>query len=72
MRVFVGFRIGINDSLRRLHNDLCKASWANMHVVKPQNYHITILFIGNFEEKKMSVLTNVLNEVSGAILTSDI
>jgi len=67
MRAFIALELseGIRTELLRLQDELKKAG-ANVKWVIPDNIHLTLKFLGNIDESRLSEIENVLRPIADA------
>lgn len=64
MRTFIAIELPskIKESLANVQNKL-KATGADVKWVEPQNIHLTLKFLGEIDDKKLSRIAEIMNEI---------
>ncbi|QDT50351.1 2'-5'-RNA ligase [Symmachiella dynata] len=63
LRTFLAFRIAANPKLQRVHADLGELG-RSVRPVVPENWHVTLKFLGDTQESMIAPLTAILEEAA--------
>lgn len=62
-RGFIAIDLQISEEIKKMQNEL-KESGANLKIVKPENMHLTLKFLGNTKTSQINQITKILTEIS--------